>query len=120
MCPALLFRALDLRNVNVRSDIAREFSRSRVSRNPAFKHPAVFVIRSPEAILDSERLSGMERRQETIEAPLHIVSMHALGPSCAYFLLQGSAGKVEPRLVEIVAKRIRSRHPNQHRRRVGH
>src|ERR1700757_3717182 len=62
----------------------------------------------------------MEGRQKTIEAPLHIVRMHALDPSCAYFLLHGSAGKLEPWLVEIVAKGICSGHPNHHRCRIGH
>ncbi len=62
----------------------------------------------------------MESREETVETPLHIVRMHALDPSCADFLLRGSAGELEPRLIEIVAKTIRSGHPNQHGCRIGH
>src|SRR5882757_6753326 len=62
----------------------------------------------------------MESRQETLEAPFHIVGMHALDPSCADFLLRGSARELEPWLIEIVAKAIRSGHPNQHWCRIGH
>ena len=62
----------------------------------------------------------MEGRQETIEATLHIVWMHAFGPSRAHFLLHASASELEPRSVEIIATSIRAGHPNQHRRRIGH
>ena len=62
----------------------------------------------------------MEGRQETIEATLHVVWMHAFDPSCAHFLLHASASELEPRFVEIIAKAIRSGHPNQHRRRISH
>ena len=62
----------------------------------------------------------MECRQEAVEAPLYIVWMHAFDPSGAYFLLHASACKFEPRFVEIIAKAIRSGHPNQHRRGIGH
>src|SRR5258708_2502005 len=67
-----------------------------------------------------ERLSRMECRQKSIEASLHIVWMHGLDPSCADFLFHGSASELEPRFVEIVAKGIRSSHPNQDRRCIGH
>src|SRR5258705_4497894 len=46
--------------------------------------------------------------------------MHAFDPSQADFLFHRSAGELEPRLIEVVANRIRSSHPNQHRRRVCH
>ena len=62
----------------------------------------------------------MEGRQETVEATLHIVWMHAFDPSRAHFLLHASASELEPRLIEKIAKAIRSGHPNQHRRRIRH
>src|SRR5260370_2972456 len=110
---ALLFGALQFRDVNVGPDIAGEFS-PRISRNSALNHPAIFSIRPPEPIEHPERLSRMECGQESIEASLHIVWMHGLDPSCADFLFHVSASEVEPRFVEIVAKGIRSSHPNQH------
>ena len=62
----------------------------------------------------------MECRQEAVEAPLHVIWVYALDPSCAHFLLHGSASELEPRFVEVIAKAIRSGHPNQHRSRIGH
>jgi len=62
----------------------------------------------------------MKGRQETIEAASHIIRMHAFGPSYAYFLLHGSAGELEPWLIEVVAKAIGSGHPDQPGRRIGH
>src|ERR1700685_4115860 len=62
----------------------------------------------------------MERGQEPIEASLHVVGMYAFDPSCAHFLLHGSASELEPWLIEIIAKAIRSGEPNHHRRRIGH
>src|SRR5258705_186118 len=79
-----------------RADIPREFPRPGVSRDATFHHPAVFAIRSPETILHPERLSGMEGRQEAVEAALQIVWVHAFGPSCAHFLLHASASELEP------------------------
>jgi hypothetical protein len=109
---ALRFCALEIRNVNVRADIAGEFS-PRISRNATLDDPTVFAIRPPEPILHPERLSGMECGQEAIEAPLHIIRMHAFRPAGAHFLLHASASELEPWLVEIIAKRIRSGHPNR-------
>src|SRR5258708_8780952 len=62
----------------------------------------------------------MESRQESLEAPWQIVRMRAWDPSGADLLLRGSAGELEPWLIEIVAKAIRSGHPNQHWCRIGH
>src|SRR2546422_578575 len=62
----------------------------------------------------------MEGGQETIEATLHVVWVHALGPPCAHFLLHASPSELEPGFVEVIAKAIRSGHPNQHRRRISH
>src|ERR1700691_537029 len=117
---SLLFRASEICDVNIGSDVAGKFSSAGVSRNATFHHPAVFPTRAPEPVLHAERPSRFEGRQEAIEAPLHVVRMHALNPSRAYLLFHRSAGEVEPGLIEIVAKAIRSGHPNQYRRRVGH
>src|ERR1700692_2714617 len=117
---ALCFPALELCDGNVGSDIAGKFPSPGVSRNATFHHPPVFSIRSPEAIFHGERFSRLEGRQEAIEAALHIVRMHTFDPSHAYFLLHGSVGELEPWLIEIVAKAIRSGHPDQHRRRIRH
>jgi hypothetical protein len=62
----------------------------------------------------------VEGRQETIEATLHIFRMHAFNPSCAYFLLDRTAGEVKPWLIEIVAKAVSSGHPDQYWRRISH
>src|SRR5580700_9296232 len=114
------FCPLSVRNVDIGTDIAREFSAPGVSRNATFDDPAIFSIRTPEPVFHPERFSGVEGRQEAIETALHIVWMHSFRPSCAHFLLHGSASEIEPRFVEVVAKAIRSGHPNQDRRLIGH
>src|SRR6202158_6531832 len=50
--------------------------------------------RSTHHGLHSPRASNVEGRQETIEAALHIVRMHAFHPPCAYFriLTIGASG----------------------------
>ena len=42
-----------------------------------------------------------------------ILRMHAANPAIAAFLLQSSAGKIEPRLVEIITLPIRARGPDK-------
>src|ERR1700688_2927750 len=116
---ALLCSALEIGDVNIGADIACELS-TRVSGNSTLYDPAIFSIRSPEAIFHPERLSGVECRQEDIEASLQIVWIYAFRPSTADFLLHRSASEFKPRFVEIIAEGIRSGHPNQNRRSVGH
>src|SRR5580658_1470783 len=62
----------------------------------------------------------MEGRQETVEATLHIVWMHAFDPSRAHFLLQAPARVLEPWLIKKIAKAICSGHPYESRRRIRH
>jgi hypothetical protein len=62
----------------------------------------------------------MEGGQETVEATLHIVWMHAFDPSRAHFLLQAPARVLEPWLIKKIAKAICSGHPNERRRRIRH
>src|SRR5258705_4472373 len=95
---ALLFGALQFRDVNVGPDIAGEFS-PRISRDSALDHPAIFSIRPPEPIEHPERLSRMECGQESIEASWHIDWITGFSPSCADFLFLGSAIELEQRLL---------------------
>jgi hypothetical protein len=45
--------------------------------------------------------------------------MHAFRPAVSHFLVEGAARKVEPGLIEKVAELVRSRHPDEDRRRIG-
>src|SRR5436190_23231816 len=46
--------------------------------------------------------------------------MHTAGPAVAHFLFQGTAGEIEPCLVEEGAELVWARHPDHHGRCVRH
>src|SRR5439155_25042589 len=46
--------------------------------------------------------------------------MHAFGPAVSHFLLYRATGKFQPWFVEEGAELVQARHPDQHRRGVGH
>src|SRR5580704_15485795 len=117
---SLLFCAFAVCDVNVRADIARKLSSGRVSWNATLNHPTVLTIGSPQPVLHAERSSRFEGGQEAVVAPLQIVRMHTLGPSQAYLLFHGSARKLEPRLIKIIAKTVGTRHPYQDGRSISH
>src|SRR5258705_13680466 len=84
----LFFCAFAACNINIATDIAGEFSPGGVSRNTTLIDPAIFPISSPEPIFHPEGFSGLECRQEAIEASLQIVWMHAFGPPHAHSMVR--------------------------------
>src|SRR5438477_10279004 len=84
------------------------------------RNPAIFAIVTSQPVLHNKRFAGIECLRVNLETPLQIVRMHAFDPSISDFLLQATAGKLEPRLVKKSAEFIQARHPDKHRRRVGH
>ena len=75
---------------------------------------------TPQPVLHDVRLPGIEGLRVNLEAARQIVRMHAFDPAISHFLLQAAAGKLEPGFVEKSAELVQARHPDQHRRGVGH
>lgn len=54
----------------------------------------------------------------SLQTPGEILCMHALAPAVAELLFQTPPREIEPRIVEIVAQLVSSRHPDQNGRRI--
>src|SRR5438128_627868 len=65
-------------------------------------------------------LPGIKCLGVNLETPLEIVRMHAFGPAISHFLFYRATSKFQPWFVEEGAELVQARHPDQHRRRVGH
>src|SRR5579863_10093066 len=117
---SLLFCVLQVGDINIGADIAREFSCARVSWNTALNHPSVFAIRPLEPIVHAKRFLGLECWQKTVKTELHIIRVYTLYPSQTDLLLHGSSREIQPRFAEIIAKSVRSRSPDHYWSFIGH
>jgi hypothetical protein len=107
-----------LRHVDAAAEISGERAGA-IEGLPVVEDLPVHAVRTPQAVRHREALPRLERAQIDLQATIQVLGVDALGPALPELLLRGAADKVEPRLVEPVAKRIGSGPPDHHRRVVG-
>src|SRR5215813_12529239 len=115
-----LFRSFGLGDVDGNTDVADEIAIGLKARHPMIQHPTIFTIISPQAVLHCELSPHGEGIDVDLKTAVKILRVNSLCPAIAKLLLQGPAGKVKPALVEKGAGLVRVRHPDHHRRRIGH
>src|SRR5262245_18074111 len=82
--------------------------------------PAEFTVAPSQLVLHRKRQSLVERSKVNLRTPVAVIGMKALDPAVADFLLKFTAREIEPALADVRAKLVRARHPDHHRRGVGH
>ena len=110
---------LSIRDVNARADIPVERAVGLEARHARVENPAIFPIEPSQAIFHAEFLARVKGSNISIQALLQIVGVNPLAPAVAELLPHGSAGEIEPGLVEVGAKFVRIGHPDHDRRFVG-
>src|SRR5258708_26176997 len=118
--PSFRFGLLALSDVNARTDVPDERAIVGKSRRSNIQNPAIFTITSSQAVFHRERLPCIKGANIYFKTAVKVFAVNALCPPIAKFLLQRAAGKVEPTFVEKGAELVRGRHPDHHRRGVGH
>src|SRR5215510_6146516 len=113
-------RLFGLGDVNGNTDVADEIAIGLKARYPMIQQPTIFTVISPQAVFHRELSPQVEGIDVDLETAVKILRVNSLCPAIAELLLQGPAGKVEPTLVEKGAGLVRVRHPDHHRRRIGH
>src|SRR5215475_8812185 len=113
-------RLFGLGDVNGNTDVADEIAIGLKARHPMIQHPTIFTVISPQAVFHRELSPRVEKIDVDIKTAVKILRVNSLRPAIAELLLQGPAGKVKPTLVKKGAGLVRGRHPDHHRRRVGH
>ena len=68
--------------------------------------------------MQCERYVCIEVPAVFVRAGAHIFGMNSLGPAILEFLLQAPTSEIEPGLIEIIAKFVWPRHPDQDGRRI--
>src|SRR5947209_278496 len=89
-------------------------------RDACIRNPTIFTIVTSQPVLHDERLSRLKSFGVNLETALQIVRMHALSPAVPHFLMQTSAGKLQPRLVKESAKFVDGGHPDKNWCGIGH
>src|SRR5215813_8700710 len=115
-----LFRSFGLGDVDGNTDVADEIAIGLKARHPMIQHPTIFAVISPQAVFHRELSPQVEGIDVVLKTAVKILRVNSLCPPVAKLMLQGPAGKVEPTLVEKGAGLVRVRHPDHHRRRIGH
>src|SRR5262245_7938199 len=82
--------------------------------------PAICTIASPQAIFHRKLLPRVKGTDVGCQTTVAIFLVHPFRPSVAKFLLQATAGKVEPTFVEKITELVHPRHPDHYGRIVGH
>src|SRR5262245_40489061 len=113
-------RSFGLGDVNGSTDVADKIAIGLKARHPVIQHPTIFTVMSPQAVFYRELSPHAEGIDVDLKTVVKILRMNSLRPAIAKLLLQGPAGKVQPTLVEKGAGLLRVRHPDHHRRRIGH
>src|SRR5215468_5998458 len=113
-------RSFGLGDVNDRTDVADEIAIGLKARHPMIQHPTIFTVISPQAVFHRELSPHGEGIDVDLKTAVKILRVNPLCPAIAKLLLQGPAGKVEPTLVKKGAGLVPVRHPDHHRRRIGH
>ena len=116
---AVLFRLLDLRDVEAGSDEPEKNPIRREPGNTMVLKPTEFPIGPPKAVFHLEFPQRLIRQQVGAHAGFEIIGMDVFRPSVSQFLLQRAPGEIEPRLVEGNAQAVRAGLPKQHGRGVS-
>src|SRR5215510_7647469 len=116
----LPLRSFGLGDVNGSTDVADEIAIGLKARHSMIQHPTIFAIISPQTVFHRELSPHVEGVDVDLKTAVKILRVNSLCPAISKLLLQGPAGKVEPSLVQKGAGLARIRHPDHHRRRIGH
>src|SRR5262245_60287794 len=110
---ALGFRVLELRHVEARADITSERTVAIEQGSRIVQDPPVFAVIPPKPILHHERFTTVERAGVYVKTMRQICGMHTVCPTIADLRLEGSAGEIEPRLVEVSAALVGAGNPDE-------
>jgi len=76
------------------------------------KNPAEFTGMMPQPVVHFKWLTRVKRADIDLQASFEIVWVHVLRPAVPAFVLQRTADKIKPALIEVVAELVRSGHPD--------
>src|SRR5262245_10525617 len=113
-------RSFGLGDVNGSTDVTDEIAIGLKARHSMIQHPTIFTVMPPQAVFYRELSPHVEGIDVDLKTVVKILRVNSLCPAIAKLLLQAAAGKVEPTLVEKGAGLDCVRHPDHHRRRIGH
>src|SRR5215203_7015186 len=116
---ALGFSAPELGHVEARANVPGERTLGIEQWFRIVEDPTVFAVVSPKAILHHERFTTVEGPDVRVQAVLPICGMYT-HEAIADFVFEGTAGEVEPRLVEVSAALVGAGNPDEQRQRIGH
>src|SRR5260221_8187171 len=118
--PEPFLTLLALGDVKARTDVAEERAIGGKARRSIIQNPTIFTVPSSQAIFHREPLPCIKGVDVDFKAAVEIFAVDALCPPITKLLLQTPARKFEPTVVEKGAQFVRARHPDHHRRCVGH
>src|SRR5262249_4507964 len=110
---------LGIAHVDARTNVSGKRTIFMESRHTDIEHPTILPIVPPYAALLLKRLSLIEGLEVNLEAPLVVLWMDNLGQATLKIGFR-STREVQPKLIEINALFVRSRHPDHHRCRIGY
>src|SRR5215510_3624415 len=113
-------RSFGLGDVSGSTDVADKIAIGLKARHPMIQYPTIFTVISPQAVFHRELSPHVEGIDVDLKTAVKILRVNSLRPAIAELLLQGPPGKVEPTLVKKGAGLVPVRHPDHHRRRIGH
>jgi hypothetical protein len=117
---SLGFGAPELRDVEGRADIAGKRTVGIEHRRRTVQDPPVFAVMPAQPIVHHERFTAVEGARVRLQATLQIRGVYTLCPTVADLGLEGSPGKVEPRLVEVSGALVGARKPGEQRQSIHH
>src|SRR5215470_12831941 len=89
-------------------------------RRSGVEDPAIDAVEPPQAVGHHEALTGVERPAVNLEDALAVLGMNTLGPAVAELLLDPTACKGDPAIIDESTEFVGAAHPDHHRRGVGH
>src|SRR6202007_1925598 len=107
-------------HINTRANVTSKRPVRIEPRHANVGNPSKFAVVVSEAILHPECLPAIKGLCVRIQASLQILRIDSLRPAVAEFLVNGSAGEVQPGLVEVGAEFVSPRHPDHHWSTIGH
>ena len=118
--PQLLLGVPAVGDVDAGADVALEPAVPAEARDAVVEEPPVLAVVPAQAVLHRELPPRVEGRLVDLQETRAVVGVDDLRPAVADLLLHRPAGEAEPWLVEPVTPLVRARHPDHHRRAVGH
>src|SRR5262249_55786599 len=101
-----LLRELTFSNVYTRSDVSRKRTVWLKTRHTSVEDPAIISFFTPQPILHGKWLMPIKRLRVGIQTCLQICRMDALQPPVSQFCFKGSAGDVQPGLINVGAQLV--------------